>query len=734
MNFNSQDISGEYLNAGSPIPWSKYPYGVRLPEDPGKMFSRLIEQEDFSLGGEVLPKNQSQFISDWFKALKDTDGANLADKKTGTDSSLQNTGTNKDGNFNIYELPNYTDTRVGGNDAINPYWQFNRDDDIVPKMLHIQGVTNEEEYGMGRVYSERYDSNQQILWLCMGVAEFTDLISFYMDSGDYDAAKAMNRGSIYGLTAKFLKIATQGVIWAFTFPITAPFWLYRWINRSDGSRITKYYWFLPSMTLYYEMVNTMLSYLAVGMGLYPTLMKKRMDSTKMLNEDVMLTVAPGYNPVYDAWGADKSDAKYNLAETGIPELLRDGPDIFVIMNRRVKLFNAERAKVTTRDLLSATRTDKDSKQFFSKYADRYEYDENASKEGKPIWKKVPEVAANLAGSVVNATFKSSKNLYSNIKGTMFGAGDFVGFRIERSSNASENVSNETGPTAIAQKLNSVAQQARDEYETSMGGNMLVRSINAMTSEGGIVEGLGKVAKQAGIRALASLTAATGFGDIGAILTHGNGFLDIPDVWKSSSFSKNYSFTIDLYSRYGDAVSIYQSVYIPMIMLLAASLPRAIGSSMYTSPFLIKAFCKGQFSVPCGVVSNINIIRGKEEHGWSVNQLPTQVSVSIDIKDMTPAMFMGMQDIGLFDTMARNESLHEYLDTLSALGISERIFIFPQAIRKASAALLIKRNTIFSSTYWGSRMGRTGVAKALAYLAPFGNHERTDIKYNTSTYK
>ena len=86
---------------------------------------------------------------------------------------------------------------------------------------------------------------------------------------------------------------------------------------------------------------------------------------------------------------------------------------------------------------------------------------------------------------------------------------------------------------------------------------------------------------------------------------------------------------------------------------------------------------------------LDITRGKEEHGWNNNMLPTSVSISLSIKDLTPAMFLGMSDIGLFDTFTRNETMHEYLDTLSALGISERKFLLPQMIRKASA-LLIKR--------------------------------------------
>lgn len=705
------------------VGWSRCPYGFRIPESPDLFFKNLLEQEKFAVEADLVSEDDKQRVNEWYRTLElaNPNSVPMTDLKSGDELPVHPTQSDKGGNLALYTMPNYSDTRVGGNDAINPYWQFNRDDDIVPRMLMIPGVVNgDTEYGMGRVYSERYDSNQQILWLCMGVAEFTDLVSFYFDAGDSDAAKTMTTGSLAGLGAKIVTTAIKGTIWAFTFPIVAPFWMFQWIKRADSTRITKYYWFSPSMTLYYEMVNTMLSYLAVGMGLYPTLLKKRMDSAKVLSVDTQSDNLDVYNPVYDAWGDVSKGVKFSAKETGIPELLKDGPDIFVIMNRRVKLFNAHRANVTTRQLLAATRDLDQAKQLFSRYGDKYDYvpnEEGDKSKGRWVPRSTKDENAIL-------------NLYSTIKGTMFGGHNFVGFRIEKSNNASESVSNETGQTSIAQKLNSIAQQYREEYEDTMGGNVfmkLMKNINASD----VTDGIMKTMKTEALRHVAGLADVAGFGDVGTIITNGNGYFDIPDVWKGSSFSKNYSFTIDLNARYGDPVSIYQSIYIPMIMSLGTALPRSIGTSMYTSPFLVKAFCKGHFAIPCGIVTSWDATRGSTQHGWSMDRLPTQVSINFSIKDMTPAMFMGMEDIGFFDTMSRNETMHEYLDTLSALGVSERLFLFPQAIRKATAALLVTRNTIFSSTYWGVRMGNTGLAKATAYLAPFGNHEKSDITYNVN---
>ena len=163
------------------------------------------------------------------------------------------------------------------------------------------------------------------------------------------------------------------------------------------------------------------------------------------------------------------------------------------------------------------------------------------------------------------------------------------------------------------------------------------------------------------------------------------------------------------------------------------MPRSVGDSMYTSPFLIKAYCKGMFSIPCGIIENMSITRGKDEFGWSNVNLPTSVDVSLSIKDLSPTFFLSMQDIGLFDTFSRNDNMMEYLDTLSALGITERLFTMPKAMRKLSAALLIKRNTIFNPNYWGMRFGRNNVVRLVAAVTPFANYEKSDLAANNAGY-
>jgi len=765
--------------------WIKTPYGLRLSEDPNQAFRTLMDQEKFVMAQDTNDQNKA-YINQWMEELS-----------SAAQTGIENKDKIGEGNL-FYSKPNYTDTRVGGNDAINPYWQFNLDDDIVPPILNlnrIEGV-NPAVGCMGRVYSEVYDTNQQVLWLSMGVPEYTNLISFYADAGNKNAAAAMNRGTLKGIVGTIINLIFSTAVHAITLPVLAPFWAAKWLTRIASDRITQYFYFRPAMVIYYELVNTMLSYLAVSMGLYPQILVRRRDSTKTLNgqyaqmqfgvdasqtndqsrsygvdpkemaarkrEAELLAASKSgatgvtnyenkeYKPdaevkaMNDAVspdvgklgtldevngaeqrldGGDYADNNWNdelsqsignaiaSGDSGIPDLLKHGVDIFAIINRRAMLFKQGRVAISTRQLLKMTMNKEQSVSdgtYFSTPNDVYVVDktntvkkQQESQDEKSGWSK----------------------FWDSFKANMFGAGDFVGFRIERGVSCNETISNNTGQLGIAQKLNSYASEQREKYN-NYGGSWIAKTLGEMASSPDSKSFLMNLGKEV----LSQAASAFGMGDIGAILSQGNGWVDIPEVWQGSSFDRSFTFNIQLNARYGDPVSIFQSIYIPMCLLLCAAMPRAVGNAMYTSPFLVKAFCKGFFSIPCGLITSLSFTRGKDEFGWSTSMLPTSVNVSMTIKDLSPAFFLSMQDIGLFDTFSRNDKLMEYLDTLSALGIYERQYAFPKAARKLTAALLIKKNTLFNSNYWGMRLGRTSMARAIAAVLPFANHEKSDAEF------
>ena len=230
--------------------------------------------------------------------------------------------------------------------------------------------------------------------------------------------------------------------------------------------------------------------------------------------------------------------------------------------------------------------------------------------------------------------------------------------------------------------------------------------------------IGNISTELKRGAIGVFASAASF-DIGTVLVTGNGFLEIPKVWRSSSMTRNYSFSFKLRSRYGDPVSVFQSVYIPLFMLIALAAPRAIGDSSYTSPFLIRAYCKGMFHIPLGIISSLTINRGSPEFGWSSQFYPLEVTVSITIEDLSPQLFVSMND-GIIDTFTRNTNMQAYLDTLSSLGLRDMVYMWPKLVRKMNTALAVARSTIFNTSYHGTRLGKSRLGKVIGAFVPYND--------------
>lgn len=183
-----RDAAGITSVGGDSNGWVRSPYGVRIAEDPNKAFKTLMEIERFVLAQDADNSEITANVTQWMNILKNVEQSDASSAALNRDKVTDEMANGK----SLYTSPNYTDTRVGGNDAINPYWQFNRDDDIVPPLLRIPGMEAFTS-GMGRVYAEMYDDNQEILWMRMGVPEFVNVLQFYTVSGNRQAAIAMNQ-------------------------------------------------------------------------------------------------------------------------------------------------------------------------------------------------------------------------------------------------------------------------------------------------------------------------------------------------------------------------------------------------------------------------------------------------------------------------------------------------------------------------------------------------------------
>lgn len=576
----------------------------------------------------------------------------------------------------MYRSPSVSDASVGGNDAINPYSAFNLDDDLVHDISYSSGHT----YGMGRCYGEMYESKQQILYMTMGIPKFRNLRIWLQNAVNKEMSEMNDIGAP---KVNLGKLLSDGLSLAIALPWLPIKWAANIITSIKDYKVTEYFYFRDNMPLYYRYWNSLLSEIAVGMGLYGL-----PDDDAGGNGTGTNQSTGDANKGQPSNGANISSSQRAKYMQALPAIMQEGPDIFKIMSRRARRMSS-----------GATATDTDALVNSSKQRLITELNENKDK-GETGWK---EAISSALG-----------NFWTGLTAGALEGMNFVGFRIEKSDNANESFSNSTADSPLLATLNNeVAQNREQAYGASTGGT-------------GALENIKRIAKQV-TRLKNNVINLTkqDFDKTIAYVASGNGYFDLPKQWSGSAgMSRSLSFNMKLRAKTGgDNVSIFQSIMIPLSGLMAAALPRAVGDTTYTSPFLVRAFCKGMFAVPAGIISSLSITRGSSEFGWSLSKLPTVVDVSFTIEDLSPMLFLSIAGgAGVFDAIgqafANNTKMHEYINTLVGIGAKERYYLLGQLKRRFKTALLISKNTTFSATYRGYVMGDSSIVRSLMALTPY----------------
>lgn len=580
-----------------------------------------------------------------------------------------------------YPLHEFSDASIGGNDAINPYWAFNLDDDLVPETSMASSAQYPYFAGMGRVYREMYDNNQQIMWITFGVPRYMGLLEFYHDAADKDTTELMNTGSV-NLSQRLLTLISKGAGLILSVPFLPFKVLAMAINVVNGKIITKYCEFEEDMPLYFKLVNTMLSQCGTAMGIYPN----QVDHVS--------------GNMGDTSGANK--AKNAILKSYAADMFGyDGPDILKILKKRGRM---ARGSDTSKE---------DVDNFLKKLMAKSKREVEDVIPAEPIQ---GESAADTAKRAIKTIYRYydkaigiiGKDFITTFADTATDNLAFIGIRVEKSVDASESISNSVGASQLAGMLNGKVQEAREKQFNMAGGKIT----------GGV---LGDVVSGA-MDMVKSLSSAIGSQALEAIYM-GNGFFDLPEVWQSSSFSKSHSFKMVLRTPYGNDLSIFQSLYIPLFMIMAGGIPRGIGKNMYTSPMYCQCYCKGMYFVPYGMIGDVSITRGSAEFGWNYHQLPTVVEVSFSVKDLTPAMFLSVDDFEplnpLQSLLASNNNMTEYINTLSGVGLKERTYMLAKLRLKTEQLIRTYANVKMNPLMWGNSMGNTRLVKGLARLSPWG---------------
>mgnify|MGYP000159892610 CR=1 FL=1 len=246
-----------------------------------------------------------------------------------------------------------------------------------------------------------------------------------------------------------------------------------------------------------------------------------------------------------------------------------------------------------------------------------------------------------------ASFKWEKAVSSDFGSWLQSKEDFVTFYADSDSTTGEDFSNTTTQSMIAGTLNKSSDIGK-EIRFLMGEDGVVNDfVNSET----INKALDQIDQLAGSLTGSESNIISQLSKEFAVIATG-GKLIFPEIWDDSSFTKDFDCKIKLRCPCPNPLGWFLDICVPLNHLLAFTMPRTphgndiagqllssdVTANGYFSPFLVRGFYKGIASVDMGIVTSLRIDKGKEG-SWTVDGLPTEVDVSMTIKDLYTAMAM-----------------------------------------------------------------------------------------------
>lgn len=256
--------------------------------------------------------------------------------------------------------------------------------------------------------------------------------------------------------------------------------------------------------------------------------------------------------------------------------------------------------------------------------------------------------------------------------TFFSSAENLVFYLDSFDSVSESFSNDTTESSLASLVNGFSDQMNEIRFLfgKEGDTMLSSTIEGMgdatsSIRGAVAKGLGKI----------------GGGIVGSLATKGvdtvmeGGKIIFPEIWSNYDYSKSYNLEIKLRSPDNDPLSIFLNVLKPYCKLLALTVAREIPGNInaYRSPFLVRAYCKGKFSIDMGLITGLSVNKGGTGQ-WNDDGLPTQIDISIDIKDLYPKFAMSGTDSlvspSSISDVVSNTAYMDFLANMSGLNVGQ----------------------------------------------------------------
>lgn len=242
---------------------------------------------------------------------------------------------------------------------------------------------------------------------------------------------------------------------------------------------------------------------------------------------------------------------------------------------------------------------------------------------------------------------------------LFGVGNFVQFYVEPNTSFSESASNST--------QHSFLESLVETGEGLMKEMSFLLNTGAVSNVDEMIDKFGSGMQKLGDHvAKGSQNIVSRLLGVAGTTISGANFI-FPEIWSDSDYNKSYTININLTSPYGDKESIYLNNIVPMMHILALSIPRQTTANSYGAPFLVKVFSKGRFSCEMGIVDSISIEKGGSGDAWSVDGLPLEIKMTVSVKDLySNLMITSTKQSALF---FQNQGLIDFLSVTCGVDIT-----------------------------------------------------------------
>lgn len=679
----------------------------------------------------------------------------------------------------------FTDTRIGGNVAINMPPAYTRFADPRASGINAKNVKGSAPAGLGEYWSDQIDAHAQIIHMQFGVPAFRGMLSFFSGVSDIKAGLLARTGRVP--IAFYVGQVVGFVVGLRLLPFILAGKVINFIMNRNGSR---YYNLKPAMHPYWNRVNMVANMIAVSEGL--------VDRFAVVGENKLASYISGgdnqFEKNLEASGSalEPSDraavgSLVSAAHAACPELFLEngGVDVYRIASRYQELANARRqfledmAKQTTvdglltriieygytnkisagqgkiEDLREIHNTEYGSPDFHDGKNDLFTQkatdaansalstaisadpitpDAGAapsapasesgdgssatnSNEGDknytPMW---GSIVTNDAGELENKPgwFKKWWQDFSAGTASGYNGGfNWVAFKVNATGPISASFSNSTSTPEIKSMINNFSSSAAKLRFNFSQGATGIPGIDSITE---------------GVKNLTlGLMAGSGIGIAGLVSLAGSSFVDVPDTWEDSTSnlpSENYD--IHLRSPYGNSLSRYMNLHIPLSMLLAAALPISTGRQSYTAPFICKMISVGRSNVDLGMIDQLNITHGVGNLGFNRDGKPLGIDVSFTVKDLNRivhapidiggSLLNPLNALSVFDD---DNAFNYYINTLAGVSVADQVLAKNRFDRNVRLAMM-RYESFFSTSHMTLALTESSPGRALRSVASAGS--------------